>query len=89
MSKIIFINRDKKAIRQLLKEIGKERYECALSDAGLSEMKPIAMDGFFVEWDNYDVVLFYRYPSGIVYRIMDVLGYWGVPIHGWELKRKM
>ncbi len=88
MSKVLFINSDKKAIRQLLKEIGKERYECALKDAGLSEMKPMGLDGFYVEWDNKEVILYYRYPSGAVFKIMDVLGFWGVPNDGWEMTRK-
>ena len=88
MSKVIFKNSDKKAIRQLLEEIGKERYECALKDAGLSEMKPIDMNGFYVEWDNKDVTLYYCYPSGTVFKIMNVLGYWGIPNDGWELTRK-
>ena len=88
MSKVIFKNSDKKAIRQLLKEIGKDRYEGALNDAGLSEMKPMGLDGFYVEWDNMEVTLYYRYPSGTVFMIMDVLGFWGIPNDGWELTRK-
>lgn len=88
MSKEIFKNADTKAIRHLLKEIGKERYEAALEDAGLSEMKPIGLDGFYVEWEDKNVTLFYRYPSGTVYELMDVLGYWGVPRLGWERLRK-
>lgn len=88
MSKIIFKNSDNKAMRQLLKEIGKDRYECAIEDAGLSEMKPISLDGFYVEWDNKEVTLYYRYPSGTIFKIMDVLGFWGVPNDAWEMTRK-
>lgn len=88
MSIEIFKNDDKKAMLQLLKEIGKERYEAALEDAGLSKMKPISLDGFYVEWEDRNVTLFYRYPSGTVFKIMDVLGYWGVPNLGWERLRK-
>ena len=88
MSKVVFKNSDKKAIRQLLKEIGKDRYEGALKDAGLSEMKPMGLDGFYIEWDNMDVTLYYRYPSGTVFKLMDVLGFWGIPSDGWELTRK-
>lgn len=88
MSKEIFKNSDNNAIRQLLTEIGKERYEAALMDAGLSEMKPIGLDGFYVEWEDKNVTLFYMYPSGTVFELMDVLGYWGVPNLGWERLRK-
>ena len=88
MSKTVFKNNDKKAIRQLLKEIGQERYECALKDAGLWEMKPMGLNGFYVEWEDREVTLFYRYPSGTVFKIMDVLGFWGIPHEGWELIRK-
>ena len=88
MSKIIFKNSDKKAIRGLLKEIGKERYEGALKDAGITETKPIGLDGFYVEWDNKDVTLYYRYPIGTIVKIMEVLGYWNIPKDGWEMMRK-
>ena len=41
MSKIVFRNYDLKRIRDLLKEVGKERYETALKDAGMHENKPV------------------------------------------------
>lgn len=88
MSKEIFINKDKKQIKHLIKEIGKERYEAALKDVGLHEMKPISMDGFYVEWADKEISLYYRYPSGTEFFIMDVLGFWGVPVEGWIRIRK-
>ena len=89
MSKIVFKNQDKKAIKLLLREIGKERYEIALKDADVLDMKPITMSGFYVVWDDKDVHLYYRYPSGTEVFIMDVLGFWNVPKKGWELIRDM
>ncbi|NHF60165.1 hypothetical protein FK220_012475 [Flavobacteriaceae bacterium TP-CH-4] len=87
---IVFRNQDKKVIRQLLKEIGRERYECALADAGLIEQPPISMDGFYIEYDTEvkEFGLFYRYPSRSSYFIMSVLGYWNIPLSGWEYERK-
>ncbi|MFT5737343.1 MAG: hypothetical protein ACJAU2_001840 [Maribacter sp.] len=89
MSEIIFRNYDLTAIRQLLKEVGKERYECALKDQGI-EQKPLGMNGFFVEFevDTKDINLYYKYPSKVTLFIMPVLGFWGVPIDEWVLTRK-
>jgi hypothetical protein len=88
MSKTVFRNYNKKAISALLMEVGKERYYCALKDVGLYEMKPISLDGFFVEWFNEDVKLYHRYPSGKEFYIIDVLGFWALPIDGWVRERK-
>jgi len=88
MSKVVFRNHDKKAIRLLLKEIGKERYEVALMDAGLAEMKPLGLTEFYIEWNNQDVHLYHRYPSGTIFFIVDVLGFWAVPNDGWIMERK-
>lgn len=89
MSRVVFRNFDNKAIRQLLKEIGKERYECALKDAGI-DSKPMSMEGFFVEYETETskVNLYYKYPSRTIFLIMPVHGFWGVPNDGWELHRK-
>ncbi len=86
---VVFRNYDLTAIRQLLKEIGKERYECALKDENIVQ-KPLSMDGFFVEFevDTKEINLYYKYPSKITLYIMPVLGFWGVPNEGWELCRK-
>ena len=89
MSKIVFRNYNKVAIKQLLKEIGQERYLAALEDAKISQ-KPLSMNGFFVEYevDAKDVNLYFKYPSRIEVLIMSVLGYWAVPQDSWELLRK-
>ena len=87
MSKVVFRNSNKKAIKLLLKEVGRERYECALKDAGLSSMKPLTMHGFYLEWDNYDINLWYCYPSGKTFNLMSALGFWAVPRDGWEMDR--
>lgn len=80
----------KKAVRALLKEIGKERYECALKDAGLLEQKPITLTGFFFEFETGTgmINLYHRYPSRGVYFIMPVLGFGAVPDKNWEMTRK-
>ncbi|HEA20898.1 MAG TPA: hypothetical protein ENH87_08260 [Pricia antarctica] len=92
MSKIVFRNYSKKAVRNLLKEVGKERYECALKDAGLYSSKPITLQGFYFEYEmdteGIHLNLFYRYPSRVVFLIMPVLGFWSVPYEGWEMERK-
>lgn len=91
MSKVVFRNYDLNAVKQLLKkEIPVERYKCALEDQGLLEQKPISWDGFFFEYDpeTKKESLYYRYPSGVVYFIMPVLGYWSVPNEGWVKDRK-
>lgn len=91
MSKVVFRNYDKKAVRRLLIEVGKERYECALKDAGIKQ-KPITLEGFYFEYEmdtgNINLNLYYRYPSRITFFIMPVLGYWAVPNSGWEMSRK-
>ena len=87
MSKVIFRNYNKKATRLLLKEIGKERYENALKDVGLSEMKPMSLEGFYVEWNDNEVLLYHRYPSGTIFCIIDVLGFWAVPYDEWIMER--
>jgi len=51
------------AVRQLLKEVDKERYESALKNQGIAQ-KPLGMNGFFVEYevDTKDINLYYQYP---------------------------
>lgn len=89
MSKVVFRNFNKKAIRQLLKEIGKERYECAINDSEI-EHNPLSLEGFFVEYETVTqkINLYFRYPSRVDFLIMPVLGFWGVPNDGWEMHRK-
>lgn len=87
---IVFRNNDVKAIKKLLKEIGVERYKCALKDEGISQ-PPISMNGFYLEYDTStgNIGLFHKYPSKITLFIMSVLGYWSLPIGGWEMVRKV
>jgi hypothetical protein len=88
MSKTVFRNYDKKAIKSLLKEIGKTRFEVALEDAGMT--KPLSMDGFFVEYETetQDFNLYYEYPSKTVFYLLPVLGFWSVPTDNWIRERK-
>ena len=89
MSKVVFRHTDLKIIKLLLKELGKERYDCALQDAGLSKSKPITMSGFFLECDEGNIDLHYTYPSGTSFKLMTVLGMQRIPFEGWELVRKL
>ncbi|SDM65590.1 hypothetical protein [Kriegella aquimaris] len=89
MHTIVFHNRDTKAIRSLLKEIGEARYNSALMDEGITQ-PPITMNGFFLEFDTKtnNLSLFHRYPSHVTLFIMSVLGYWSVPNENWIMVRK-
>jgi len=88
MSKVVFRNYDKKSIKLLMKEIGKERFTAAVLDSGMESL-PLSMEGFFVEFepDKNDFVFYYRYPSGVVFRLMSVLGFWAVPEEKWVKER--
>lgn len=90
MSKTVFRNYDIKSIKNLLKEIGQDRYIAALENQGLKNHKPLTMKGFYVEFDpdTLDFNLYYRYPSRISKFIMPVLGYWHVPIDDWIRENK-
>lgn len=84
----IFVHRETKAIMALIREIGKQRYLAALQDVGLvGELKPKRSDDFFLEWENGDTYLCHQYPMGQKRRIMNVIGYQGIPIQGWERAR--
>lgn len=89
MSKIVFRNYDKKAIKNILKEMGKERYECALKDAGFLD-KPLSMEGFFIEHepDTGNEELYFLFPMCKPKHLMSVLGFWAVPDEGWKKFRK-
>ncbi|MBU2902995.1 hypothetical protein [Maribacter dokdonensis] len=90
MSITVFRNYNITSIKALLKEVGKERYECALKDIGLLNQKPISMSGFFIEYetDTHDIYLYYKYPSRVIFRIMPVLGFWNLPHEHWVRERK-
>ncbi|UII79987.1 hypothetical protein [Flagellimonas sp. CMM7] len=88
MSKEVFRNYDKKAIKSLIREMGKERFDCAIKDSGM-ESRPLTMEGFFIEFqpDKEDFILYYMYPSRVVFKIISVLGFWAVPDSGWVKER--
>ncbi len=82
MSNFIFRNFDKKAIKHLLKEIGRYRYDMALEQMKIQQ-PPISMDGFYLEANPACIFLCYKYPSRITTKIMKVDGFAGVPSSGW------
>ena len=82
MSVFIFRNHDKVAIKHLLKEIGRYRYEMALENMKISQ-PPISMDGFYLEANPSCIFLCYKYPSRVKTKIMKVDGFTGVPKSGW------
>lgn len=82
-SKILFRNYDRKTIRELLKEIGKHRYELALENLKVTQ-KPLGMEGWYIEANEYYVRLCYRYPSRYVLMLMDVDRFNNIPVQGWE-----
>lgn len=88
MSKLVFRNYNKKAIKNLMREMGKERFECALKDSGMPN-KPDSMEGFYLEFrvPEQDHYLIYMYPSETTFELMVVNGFWAIPQEGWELKR--
>lgn len=89
MSNIIYRNRDTKAIRKLLIVIGKHKYEQALMDMKIKH-RPLTMEGFYLESNNYCIFLNYRYPIGHVQSIMKVEQFDAIPKNGWELiKQKL
>lgn len=89
MSELVFRNYDKKAVRRLLIEIGKERYECALKDAKFTS-PPLSLEGFFFEFeiDTGNINLYFRFPMCQPIFVMPTLGFWAVPDKGWEMFRK-
>lgn len=88
MSKVVFRNYDKKSIKELMKEIGKERFTAAVLDSGM-ESVPLTMEGFFIEYEpeSVDFIFYYRYPSGVSFKLMSVLGFWAVPERMWVRER--
>ncbi|PKA97799.1 hypothetical protein B0O79_1469 [Flavobacteriaceae bacterium MAR_2009_75] len=82
-SKILFRNYDRKTIRNLLIEIGQHRYELALENMKVTQ-KPIGMEGWYIEANEYYLKLCYRYPSRYVLMLMDVDRYNNIPTQGWE-----
>ena len=81
---IVYRNNDTKIIRELLKEIGKLRYEKVLEDMNVTD-KPNSMKGWYLESMSNEIMLCYRYPSRYVLIIMDVVKFNNIPTKGWEL----
>lgn len=80
---IAYRNYDTKIIRELLKEIGKHRYEQALENMQVKQ-KPIAMKGWYLEATEHYLKLCHRYSSGYVLMLLDVSRYKHIPRQGWE-----
>ncbi|WP_421805773.1 hypothetical protein [Flagellimonas sp.] len=84
MKSIVFRNRDKKAIKILMREIGAYRYETALEQMKV-EQRPLSMEGFYLEANDDCIFLCHRYPSGYILKLMKVEYYAMLPRDGWEL----
>ena len=83
MSIVLYRNYDKKVIKELLKEIGKHRYEQALENMQVKH-KPLSMQGWYLEANNSYLRLCYKYPSRYVLMLMDVERFNNIPVKGWE-----
>ncbi len=88
MSRIVFRNTDTKSIVGIINEMGRERYDAALLDAGVPE-RPNSSEGFYFQFDpkNEEFTLHFRYPSRIEYKLLSVNGFWWVPKKNWEQVR--
>ncbi len=84
---IIYRNYDLKTIRELLKEIGKHKYEQALENMKVTQ-KPLNMEGWYLEASEHYLKLCYQYPSRFVLMLMDVTRYDNIPRQGWERIKK-
>lgn len=80
---IIYRNHNRKIIRELLKEIGRHKYEQALENMKVTS-KPLGMDGWYLEASEHYLKLCYRYPSRFVLMLMDVGRFQNIPRNGWE-----
>ncbi len=80
---IVYRNYDTKIIRELLKEIGKHRYEQALENLNVRH-RPLSMKGWYLEASNHYMRLCYKYPSRYVLMLMDIERYTNIPRKGWE-----
>ncbi len=80
---ILYRNYDTKIIKELLKEIGRHKYEQALENMKVTQ-KPLSMNGWYLEASEHYLKLCYRYPSRYVLMLMDVSRFENIPTHGWE-----
>ncbi len=79
----VYRNYDLKVIRELMKEIGRHRYEEALKNMQVSQ-RPLTMTGWYLEASQHYLKLCYRYPSRYILMLMDVDRYENLPRYGWE-----
>ena len=84
MKTTLFQNDDQKAIRILLKEIGRYRYDRELERQGFGDQKPLTMSGFYLEANESCTFLCYKYPSRIIVKIMRVDEFMQIPKEGWR-----
>lgn len=87
MSNIKYRNYDLRIIRELLKEIGKHRYELALENMQVRH-RPLTMEGWYLEANEHYLKLCYKYPSRLVLMLMDVDNFKNIPVKGWERIRE-
>ena len=80
---IVYRNYDLKIIRELLKEIGRHKYEQALENMQVRQ-KPLTMKGWYLEAREGYVKLCYKYPSRHILMLLDVERYRNIPANGWE-----
>ena len=87
MSILLFRNHNRKAIREILKKIGKMKYESALKEQNLHDQPPISMSGFYLEFDveTKDVDIWHQYGGGHCFKIISAIGYRELPSEGWEM----
>ncbi len=80
---IVYRNYDLKIIRELLKEIGRHKYEQALENMQVKQ-KPLGMKGWYLEAREGYVKLCYKYPSRHILMLLDVETFKNIPASGWE-----
>jgi hypothetical protein len=88
MSKILYRNYDTKAIKELMKEIGKHKYQQALENMQVRH-RPLGMQGWYLEATDSYLKLCYMYPSRIVLVLMDVDRFIRIPVKGWERTKQL
>ena len=80
---IVYRNHDRKTIRELLKEIGRHKYEQALEHMQVKQ-RPVSMGRWYLESCEHYLKLCYQYPTSYVLMLMDVERFNNIPREGWE-----
>ena len=81
MFKYRFVNTDEKAITEVLKTIGKVRFDFAIESRGM--VKPVKLANFKLIWQFRTCSLAYKYPGDFRYsKIMEIREY-EMPEKGW------